>query len=68
MKDDNVEWVLKWPIPTTGKQMASFIGFAGYYRQFIPKFSALTTEMNGLKKEKTITWTDTLDVAFKQLK
>ena len=48
--------------------MASFLRFAGYYRTFIPKFASLTVEMNALKKEKTITWTDTLDIAFAQLK
>ena len=60
--------MLGWPIPTTGKEMASFLGFAGYYQTFIPKFVALTAEMNSLKSEKKITWTDTLDVAFAQLK
>ena len=48
--------------------MVSFLGFTGYYRTFIPKFAALTAEMHSLRNEKKITWTDTLDVAFAQLK
>ena len=28
-----------WPVPKSGKEVATFLGFAGYYRTFIPQYS-----------------------------
>ena len=33
------EVIQNWPFPTTTKELRNFVGFAGYYRQFIPCFS-----------------------------
>ena len=32
-----VEKIKNWPIPTTGKELVSFLGFTSYYRGFIPR-------------------------------
>ncbi len=57
-----IEKVLNWPQPTTPKELASLIGFTGYYHQFIPKFAWLTAEFESLKKKKmpTLEWTPKL--------
>ena len=39
---DYVRKVTYWPVPTNGKEVAMFLGFARYYRSFIPQYSALT--------------------------
>ena len=39
-----------WPVLKRGKEVATFLGFAGYYRTFIPRYSALTNRLNGIKK------------------
>ena len=68
MQDKYVDRVLQWPKPETGKQLGSFLGFAGYYRSFIANFAWLTSEMSAKKKEKTVTWTETMDKKFATLK
>ena len=50
MLDKYVCDLQNWPHSTSCKEMSSFLGFKGYYRGFIPKFSALTNRMNGMKK------------------
>ena len=50
MLDQYVKDIQNWPRPTSCKEMSSFLGFMGYYRGFIPKYSALTNRMNSLKK------------------
>ncbi|CAM4614959.1 unnamed protein product [Lepidochelys kempii] len=32
-----VDAIQKWPVPRSKKQVQSFLGLAGYYRQFIPQ-------------------------------
>ena len=68
MQDKYVDKVLQWPKPETGKQLGSFLGFAGYYRSFIPKFAWLTSEMSSKKKEKVVTWTEAMNEKFETLK
>ena len=39
---DNPEKVQNWPIPSSLKELHSFLGLASYYRQFIPNFTVIT--------------------------
>ena len=52
MLDQYVKDIQSWPRPTSCscKEMSSFLGFTGYYRGFISRYSALTNWMNSLKK------------------
>ena len=45
-----VQKIKDWPVPKSGKEVATFLGFAGYYCTFIPQYSALTNRLNGMKK------------------
>ena len=65
-----VEKVLSWPIPTTGKELRSFLGFTSYYRSFIKEYAHLTHEMNKLKNDKTVplAWPDEVKDKFEKLK
>ncbi|XP_032367401.1 uncharacterized protein LOC116686492 [Etheostoma spectabile] len=67
--------VRDWPIPQTVKQVKSFLGFAGYYRRFIPAFSKIALPLNALthgtttqSKNAPITWTPECQRAFDQLR
>ena len=40
-----VEAVLKWEAPTTMPEIRSFLGLAGYYRQFVEGFFILAGPM-----------------------
>lgn len=68
MRKEYVDKILEWPKPETGQQMATYIGFISYYRQFIPDFSALTAEMNGQKKKDKIEWTEQMIQDFETLR
>ena len=44
-----------WPIPTTVKQVRSFLGFGNFYRKFIAHYSDLARPLIDLmKKDKML--------------
>jgi hypothetical protein len=58
-----------WPAPATLKQLQEFLGFANFYRRFIPNFSPVTKPPTSLlKKDVTFTWTTIQQAAFANLK
>ena len=51
-----VQGIADWPVPSTVKDVHSFLGFCNFYRAFIPAFSHTTRPLNNLTK-KGIQWT-----------
>ena len=47
-----VELIRSWPVPRTGAELASVLGFLGCYRESVAEFAKLTSEMNSLKTKK----------------
>ena len=47
---DKTVVVQDWATPSTGKQVRSFLGFAGYYRRFIPAFAKVAAPLHQLLK------------------
>ena len=45
---EKISTVRDWPRPQTVRDVKRFIGFAGFYRRFIPCFSALARPLNDL--------------------
>lgn len=43
---------LRWPAPTTGKEVASFLGFANYVRDYIPLYAEMAAPLEALRKKK----------------
>ena len=43
-----VDAVKNWPVPTSAKELHSFLGLASYYCRFIPKFAAIAKCLHGL--------------------
>lgn len=68
MLDKYVCDLQNWPHSTSCKEMSSFLGFKGYYRGFIPKFSALTNRMNGMKKAERFEQSEDMEKEFQELK
>lgn len=74
---EKIAVVENWPTPTTVKEVRSFLGFAGYYRRFIPHFAQIAAPLQELlrgypkeqmKRRIPIDWTDEHELAFQQLK
>jgi hypothetical protein len=64
-----VKDVLNWMSPTTASKIQSFLGLAGYYRQFIKNFSKTAKPMTKLlEKNKTFEWTADCQARFEELR
>ena len=69
MDEKKLEAIEKWKSPTSVKEIQSFIGFANFYRKFIPDFSNIVTPLNLLTcKEESWVWTQLQQKAFERLK
>jgi hypothetical protein len=64
-----VKDVLNWVPPATVSEIRSFLGLAGYYRQFIKDFSKIAKPMTKLlEKNKVFEWTKECQASFEKLK
>ena len=63
------EAIDNWPLPTSAKQMKSFLGLASYYRRFIQGFAVIARPLHQLCDKKVkFQWNKECDQAFKLLK
>lgn len=61
--------VRNFPIPTNVKEIKSFLGLTGYYRNFIPDYSKIAKPItNLLKKDSKFEWKIECQEAFQKLK
>ena len=79
---EKVEAIQRWEAPSSVKEMQVFLGFANFYRRFIPSFSKISqplvnatkgsqyTTKSGNKKVryKPFKWTEAREKAFEDLK
>lgn len=78
---DKIAAVRQWPVPTTVKELRSFLGFCSYYRRFLHGFSQLAGPLHDLinawgkedspAKYKNLlesVWTPSCQESFEQLK
>jgi hypothetical protein len=70
-EEDKLRKIEQAPVPETKKQVRAFLGLAGYYRKFIPNFSAIALPLSDLTKKNapnTVIWTADCEKAFRALK
>ena len=63
--------IWSWPVPISGAELASVLGFLGYYRESMAEFAKLSSEMNALKTKKVWVpgdWTSGMQAQFDTLK
>jgi hypothetical protein len=64
-----VKEIMVWSIPTAVTEIWSFLGLAGYYRQFIEGFSKIGKPMTSLlEKGREFKWDEKCQDSFDQLK
>ena len=69
--EENIRKVRNAPRPTTKKELRSFIGLAGFYRDFVPNFSAIAVPLTDLAKKdqpNRIQWKEAQEAAYRALK
>jgi len=70
-KSDTVKKILEAPRPKTKKQLRSFLGLVGFYRQFIPNFAAVAVPLTDLTKKgqpNDLEWKQSQEDAFNTLR
>jgi transposase InsO family protein len=68
MSEDRKSAVMQIPVPKTVKQVRSFLGFANYFREFIPQMATLSKPLHELtRKGIKFSWTAEHQLAFEQV-
>lgn len=69
MDDKKVQAIKDWCVPSSVKELRSFLGLANFYRRFIKSYSSIASPLTDLlKKENGFAWSDAAQSAFEQLK
>ena len=71
LSDDRKQYVQNIAVPTTVKQLKSFLGVVNYFREFIPNLSILSaplTELTKGMKKGSRPWSDQAQSVFDQIK
>ena len=56
-------------LPTTRKELRSFLGLASYYRRFIPGFARIARPLNNKTSDNVkFVWSEDMQTAFEELK
>ena len=71
LHEENVEKIKNAPRPGTKKQVRSFVGLAGYYRDFIPNFAAIAAPLSDLTRKgqpTRVEWGQAQEKAYQTIK
>jgi hypothetical protein len=61
--------ISKWSVPTTAKEIRSFLGITGYYQKFIRHYGVISRPLTNLLRKGTLfVWTTIEEEAFQTLK
>ena len=65
---ESLETIKKWPIPTTTKEVESFLGFVNYHREHLPNLAELSIPLYALTGKNPFKWTESCQDAFNKIK
>lgn len=66
-----VEKINQDPMPKTKREIRSFLGLTGFYRDYIPDYAAIAVPLSDLTKKglpNKVTWSEAQEKAYKTLK
>ena len=64
-----LDGIASWPTPTKVKDVRSFLGFANFYRRFIPDYSNVACPLIDLTKKNLVwNWSPLCQLSFESLK
>jgi len=67
--NEKIDCIVKFPIPSSRKEVQRFLGLCNWYRRFIADFSRIATPITELTKTKAkFRWTAAAEEAFLKLK
>ena len=67
--DAKIKTITKFSIPNSQKEIARFLGIAGYYRNFCLNFWEIAAPLTNLLSQKVnFVWTDDCQLAFDKVK
>jgi len=66
--NDKIKPVLNWDKPQNKKDVRQFLGFANYYRSFLPNFANIAAPITKLTGNVKFVWDQNCDKAFKEIK
>ena len=69
INEDRADAISKLPIPTNKKSLQKCLGFLGYNRKFVKRYSAMSKPLYELlRKDKPFIWSQECDKSFEDLK
>ena len=68
MQYEKLKAILEWPVPENCKDIEQFRGIAGYYRQYIKRFSDKMEPLNECLRKNIFEWNNNERESFKTIK
>ncbi|KAG8495472.1 hypothetical protein CXB51_013116 [Gossypium anomalum] len=68
MDKSKIACISSWPVPSSVKELRSFLGLSGYYRRFIKDYGVMAKPLTELLKKNRWSWSDQASRAFLALK
>lgn len=57
-KQNKLDRIQQWPLPTTGGELASFLGLCNYYRKLVQSFADVCYRLYKLSRATKIQWSN----------
>ena len=67
-QESKVKAIKEFPVPTSAKQVISFVSTASFYRRFIKDFAKIAQPMYAVANTEPFVWTDLAHTSFVRLK